>query len=77
MFDANFLINQENKGNNKKKNLLKSLLICIGFNITFKKFSGGDTLGTSSKDRPSASRRALRTRFVKTQRHPPPPTKLF
>ena len=80
MFDANFLINQENKSNNKKK---KSILICTDFNVTFKKFSGDDTPGTPSKDRPMADRRALRARFVKTQRHLPnqtfldPPLKTF
>ena len=41
MFDVYFLINQENKSNKKRKNLLKSLLICIDFNVAYKKFSGG------------------------------------
>ena len=34
----------------KRKNLLKSLLICIDFNATFKKFSRGDSPGAPSKD---------------------------
>ena len=48
MFDANFL-NQENKSNNKKKKSAKTLLICIDFNVTFKKFSCGDTPGIPQK----------------------------
>ena len=56
----------------KRKNLLKSLLICINFNVIFKKFSGGDTSRTPSKDRPSADRQARNARFVKTQQHPSP-----
>ena len=36
------------------------------FNCNLKKFSGVTPPGTPSKDRPSAGRRALRARFVKT-----------
>ena len=72
MFDANFLITKRIKAIIKRKHLLKSLLICIDFNVTFKKFSGVDSPGTPSKDRPFAGRRALYARFVKTQQHPSP-----
>ena len=40
MFDANFLINQENESNNKKKKSAKIPLNMHRFNVIFKKFSG-------------------------------------
>ena len=49
IYDANSLINKEIKAIIKKKYLLKSLIICIDFIVTFKKFVDGDTIGTSSK----------------------------
>ena len=54
------------------KNLLKSLLKYVNFNVAFKKISGGDTTGTPFKDRPLASQRDS-ARFVKTKQYPPPP----
>ena len=82
MYDVNFLINQEIKAIRKKKNLLKSLLICIDFIVTSKKFSSVDISGTTSKDRSSADQLVLRAHLLKHCRHcdihpPPSPTKLF
>ena len=81
MYDVNFLINQEIKAIRKKKNLLKSLLICIDFIVTSKKFSGVDISGTTSKDRSSADQLVLRAHLLKHCRHcdihPPLPHQTF
>ena len=59
IYDINSLINQKIKTRIKKKNQLKSLLMCIVFNVTSKKFYADNTSGSkcmSTSQRPVEGR---------------------
>ena len=55
----------------KRKNLLKSLIICIDFNVIFKKIFGLTLLEHPQKTGLGRST-GVNARFVKTQQHQPP-----